>query len=97
MAEILNFDRDKATQDPEGYFQVPADVVDHIALTRGQKIATLQRWAFAVRARVDSVNEGMLNHPNGSYGSDVELLRLIERLILELREHPHEVAPAATA
>ena len=94
MTEILNFDRDKARADPEGYFQTPADVLEHIALTRGQKIGTLQRWAFAVRARVDSVNEGMLTPPDDVYGTDVELLRLIERLILDLREHSNEVLPA---
>lgn len=85
MTEIMNCDTQKATTDPESVFELPAEVVEHVGLTRGQKIATLERWAFSVRARVDALSEGMMNHPGGAYTRDVELLRSIEKAITELK------------
>ena len=85
MSEIMRIDTVKATTDPESIFQAPAEVAEHVGLTRGQKIATLERWVFTVRARVDAVNEGMTSRPDGTYARDTELLREIEMKIEELR------------
>jgi hypothetical protein len=86
MTEIMKIDMQKATTDPEAVFESPAEVGEQIGLTRGQKIATLERWAFSVRARVDALSEGMMNHPGGAYTRDVELVRTIEKAIEELRQ-----------
>ena len=86
MAEIMNIDMQKATTDPEAVFKSPAEIAEHVGLTRGQKIATLEKWAFSVRARVDALSEGMMNHPNGAYTRDVELLRNIEKEIAALND-----------
>jgi hypothetical protein len=85
MSEIMNIDMQKATSDPEAVFELPIQVVEHVGLTRGQKIVTLEKWAFSVRARVDALSEGMMNHPNGAYTRDVELLRNIEKEIAALK------------
>jgi hypothetical protein len=86
MTEIMNIDMHKATTDPEAVFDEPIDVVEQVGLTRGQKIATLERWAFSVRARIDALSEGMMNHPDGAYIRDVELVRVIEKAVEELRQ-----------
>ena len=86
MAEIMHINMHNATTDPEAVFGSPAEVVGHVGLTRGQKIATLERWGFSVRARIDALSEGMLNHPNGAYTRDVELVRTIEKAIEELNQ-----------
>ena len=86
MTEIMNIDIQKATTDPEAIFELPSEVVEHVGLTRGQKIATLEKWAFCVRARVDALSEGMVNHPEGAYTRDVDMLRSIEKAIVELKD-----------
>ena len=86
MTEIMNIDMQKATNDPAAVFESPAEIIEHIGLTRGQKIATLEKWGFSVRARIDALSEGMLNHPGGAYTRDVELVRSIEKAIEELRQ-----------
>jgi hypothetical protein len=37
-------DRRLAKQDPEGAFDSPLDIVDERLFTRGEKVATLNRW-----------------------------------------------------
>ena len=85
MSQIMKIEIDKATSDPDSVFETPTEVAEHIGLTRGQKIATLERWAFAIRARVDAVSEGMTSYPDGTYVRDTEFLREIEMKIEELR------------
>ena len=87
MTEIMNIDMQKAITDPEAGFGSPTEAVEQIGLTRGQKIATLEKWSFSVRARIDALSEGMLNHPHGEYTRDIELVRTIEKAIEELN-HP---------
>lgn len=85
MTEISNVNVRQATSDPEAAFRSPSELVASVGLTRGQKISALEKWAFNVRARVDALSEGMLNHPEGAYAKDVDLLRLIENVLEELR------------
>ncbi len=87
MAEIYRINMRAATTDPEATFSRPSEVAEHLGLTRGQKIATLEKWQFAVRSRVDSVSEGMTNYPEGAYTRDVDLLRDLEKAI-EALVHP---------
>lgn len=86
MTEIMSINTEKALADPEAVFAAPEDLATSIALTRGQRIAALDRWAFTVRARIDALSEGMTSHPEGAYDRDVELARLISRLTQALRE-----------
>ena len=43
---VLN--RSLAKQDPEGSFQSPLGIVEEELFTRGEKIATLERWREAI-------------------------------------------------
>ena len=85
MTEISNINVRQATTDPEAVFGSPSELVASVGLTRGQKISALEKWAFNVRARVDALSEGMLNHPDGAYARDVESLGQIENVLEGLR------------
>lgn len=81
MGVIMHLNTEKAVSDPEAVFATPGDLANETGLTRGQKIAALQRWEFTVRERVDAVNEGMTNHAGRDYTDDVELMRRISEEI----------------
>lgn len=85
MTEILMIKMPKATDDPEEVFGSPMEIAEHIGLTRGQKIATLEKWSFSVSARIDAISEGMPNQADGAYSRDVELYRQIEKALEKLR------------
>jgi hypothetical protein len=46
ITRVLN--RSLAKQDPEGSFQSPLGIVEEDLFTRGEKIATLERWREAI-------------------------------------------------
>jgi hypothetical protein len=43
-----SLDRTLAKQDPEGNFDTPFDIARETLLTRGEKIAALNRWREAI-------------------------------------------------
>ena len=45
---ITKLNRSLAKQDPEGNFEHPSHIVDEAMFTRGEKIATLNRWREAI-------------------------------------------------
>ena len=45
---ITKLNRSLAKQDPEGSFENPLLIVDEAMFTRGEKIATLNRWREAI-------------------------------------------------
>jgi hypothetical protein len=45
---ITKLNRSLAKQDPEGNFESPLVIVDEAMFTRGEKIATLNRWREAI-------------------------------------------------
>jgi hypothetical protein len=45
---ITKLNRSLAKQDPEGNFQSPLYIVEEAMFTRGEKIATLNRWREAI-------------------------------------------------
>lgn len=80
--EIQNLNRDAAKLDPESQFDCPQALLDEVGLTRGEKLAALERWAAQVDRRLASGNEGMPTR--GTEPRDAELLRQIELAKLEL-------------
>lgn len=52
MVEVLRINTQKALHDPASVFGSPEALASEIALTRGQKIATLQRWEEQVCERL---------------------------------------------
>lgn len=85
MSTIMHIDTSKATSDPEAVFGHPAELAHHIGLTRGQKIAALERWALALKER--------LEHPADQEAAD--LLPEVEHTIAELRKAGDIPSPAA--
>jgi hypothetical protein len=45
---INQLDRGLAKQNPEGIYASPLGIVDEAMLTRGEKLATLDRWRQAI-------------------------------------------------
>jgi hypothetical protein len=83
MAEILKINMETALHDPETAFGTPAALVRSMALTRGQKIATLQRWSYQVHDRLRAGDEGMPTRRMSS--GDLALLGTIVSAIVDLR------------
>jgi hypothetical protein len=73
---LSHLDRDRAKDDPESYFDSPRSLINEPGLTRGEKIAALNRWANLVDRRLASGNEGMPTY--GTEARDAELMREIE-------------------
>jgi hypothetical protein len=55
---ITKLNRSLAKQDPEGTFNNPlVIIVDETMFTRGEKIATLDRWRQSILAELTAVGE----------------------------------------
>ena len=54
---ITKLNRSLAKQDPEGTFENPFVIVDETMFTRGEKIATLDRWRQSILAELTAVGE----------------------------------------
>jgi hypothetical protein len=50
--------RSLAKQDPEGTFDSPFGIVDEMLFTRGEKLATLNRWRQAILDELIALGEG---------------------------------------
>ena len=53
---ITKLNRSLAKQDPEGTFESPLVIVDETMFTRGEKIATLDRWRQSILAELTEVD-----------------------------------------
>jgi hypothetical protein len=54
---ITKLNRSLAKQDPEGNFDSPLGIVDETMFTRGEKIATLNRWRQAILEELIALGE----------------------------------------
>ena len=54
---ITKLNRSLAKQDPEGTFESPLVIVDETMFTRGEKIATLDRWRQFILAELAAMGE----------------------------------------
>jgi hypothetical protein len=59
MPTFRTLDRDVAKQHPENVFESPLELVNEVLLTKGEKLATLERWRSSVLGQLDASNEGM--------------------------------------
>lgn len=85
MGTISHVDPEQARYDPEAEFQSPFELVETVALTRGQKLSALKDWAFDVERRIAAASEGMPSR--GHVSPDLKLLEDIRRAI-EMLQHP---------
>ncbi len=59
MTEIARITPSVAKYNPESAFETPSEIVTHVMMTRGEKIATLGRWRASILQRMDAASEGM--------------------------------------
>jgi hypothetical protein len=59
MSVIAQLDRTKAKYSPADVFNSPEDIVNEIMMTRGEKLATLGRWAHDICHEMSAATEGM--------------------------------------
>lgn len=76
MPEIARLNTDAAKLNPECHFGAPSDIVGEVMLTRGEKIATLERWRLNILQQLAAANEGMTTQ--GYSGESARLLNEIE-------------------
>jgi hypothetical protein len=70
-------DRELAKQNPEQAFDSPLDLVNETLLTKGEKIATLNRWRQSIVEQLSASGEGMRTH--GVSDERARMLDLIEQ------------------
>lgn len=83
MTEILSINTEAAKFDPPSEFGSPAELVASAALTRGQKVAALKRWAQQIADRLAATNEGMATQQTSS--ADTKRLDEVNAALAELQ------------
>jgi hypothetical protein len=82
--EILSINRETARFEPASEFDTPEKLVESTGLTRGEKIAALERWSRQVMDELDATSEGMAT--NAPTATDTELLDRINAAIAALKK-----------
>jgi hypothetical protein len=59
MAEKKALDREAAKEQPQNIFSSPLEIVDEELFTKGEKLATLERWRQGVLEQLAATSEGM--------------------------------------
>ncbi|MGD9894958.1 MAG: hypothetical protein AB7U18_27050 [Dehalococcoidia bacterium] len=71
MAKIGQLNVEAARLDPERHFASPLDIVSEPMLTRGEKLATLERWKLQIYQQLDAGSEGMRTVGTSAVQTDV--------------------------
>ena len=80
MSIVMSLNVEKARTDPEAVFSSPLDIVGEPGLTRGQKIAALQRWKQLLEDKLRATGEGMAP-PAGQTAEEAETLADISKAL----------------
>ena len=75
MGTTRLFNRILAKQNPEKSFDSPLEIVEERLLTRGEKIATLNRWRESLLDESRASGEGMR-----TFGMSARRARLLEQI-----------------
>ena len=76
----LQLDSEKARMDAETVFRDPLNIVAEPGLTRGQKIAALERWKQTLQDRLKATGEGMAP-PAGQSAEEADALAQISKAL----------------
>lgn len=71
MSEIARLNVEAAKHDPAQFFASPKDIVGEVMLTRGEKIATLERWRLTILQQLAAADDGMRTQGFSRQQSDV--------------------------
>lgn len=93
MTTISKIKRDAVRKNPEAAYETPEELAGEPGLTRGERLAALEKWRFNLQSRMDATAEGMtapsqIRESDGRTTDpatrDAELLREVELLIESL-------------
>jgi hypothetical protein len=84
MTEKKPLDREAAKQQPETVYARPLDILDEQLLTKGEKLATLERWRQGILEQLKATSEGM--PPDGNTPDRTVVLDEIEEVRRRLTE-----------
>jgi hypothetical protein len=87
MGAIGRIKPDTAKFNPESVFAGPLDVVNEVMFTRGEKIATLERWRQSIFMELNAANEGM--QTRGTSSTKAKVLQDIDEAIKRLVRPEH--------
>ena len=76
MTKGKPLNRDAAKQQPESAFERPLVIVDEKLLTKGEKLAALERWQQSILEQLKATSEGMPT--DGASAGYMEALEEIE-------------------
>jgi hypothetical protein len=93
MSEIMHLNTEKARLEPDSVFSRPLDIVHEPGLSRGQKIAALERWNQALQDRIRATDEGMAP-PAGQTAEEATMVQEIGQALKSLQGE-REGSPAA--
>ena len=91
MTEVRPLNREVAKQQPEFAFEAPLEIVNEVLLTKGEKLATLERWRFSILGELNASNEGMA--ARGYTSKQVAVLEAIEDAKAKLNRSPEADVP----
>jgi hypothetical protein len=91
MTEVRALNREIAKQQPEFVFRTPLELVNEVLLTKGEKLATLERWRLSIVGELDASNEGMATR--GYASKQLRVLEAIEDAKARLNSCPEPEVP----
>jgi hypothetical protein len=91
MTDVRALNRDAAKQQPESVFETPLEIVNEILLTKGEKLATLNRWRRSILGELDASNEGMATP--GYASEQLTVLEEIEQAKAHLKSRREPETP----
>ena len=86
MTVTMNLNTEQARMLPQTVFSSPLDIVTQEGLTRGQKIATLERWKQTLLDSISATGEGMMAAQLEEVGNALQILLEPERERMDLAE-----------
>ena len=84
MTEKKPLDREVAKRQPDTVFERPLEILDEVLLTKGEKLAALERWRQAIIEELKATSEGM--PPDGKAAERTGVLEEIEETRRRLTE-----------
>ena len=83
MPEIGQINRTDAKHNPAQAFESPDAIIAEVMMTRGEKLATLQRWAKSIVDEMNASSEGM--RTAGMADGLVQKLEAVNNAIAQLK------------
>lgn len=63
MTQIARLPREAAKFNPASVYKSPRDIIGEVLMTRGEKVATLERWREEIIQQMTASDEGMPINP----------------------------------